>query len=242
MNIQINGREVSVSGDDAALAVQSHQFQDWASTIDPRFGVYSIHVQSVDFRNHGEPMQVRFIKFIANVLDPQGKPLPSIVFMRGGSVAILVILECEGEQYTVLARQPRFPSGNFAFPEIIAGTFEGDGTFVGAAVRELEEEMGIVITPEDLIDLTALVYENRFKGVYTSVGASDEFLRLFMLRKEVSREEIEKLKGKCTGLVSENEQITLEVILLRDLPYLVPDAKSLAALMLYWTLEEDRLL
>jgi hypothetical protein len=35
----------------------------------------------------------------------------------------------------------------------------------------------------------------------------------------------------------ENEQITLKVIPLRDLPVEVPDAKALSALMLYQTLQ-----
>ena len=52
-------------------------------------------------------------------------------------MAILVILECEGVEYTILALQPRFPGGIFVFPEIPAGTMEGDDNFVGGAAREL---------------------------------------------------------------------------------------------------------
>lgn len=152
-------------------------------------------------------------------------------------MAILVVLRCEGEKYTLLTVQPRFAGCSFAFPEIPAGTLEDDGTFAGGAARELEEETGIVIRAEDLIDLTALVYKDRFKGVFPTVGGSDEFLRLFAFQKEVTREYLSGLQGKCTGLACENEQITLKVIPLRDLPVEVPDAKALSALMLYQTLQ-----
>src|SRR5690242_35053 len=136
MQTIINGIPVPVSGQDAELAVNSAQFKDWASQVDSRFNIRSIEFQSVDIGNHGRQPRVRFIKFKADVVDSVGKPFAGIVFMRGGSVAILVILECEGEEYTLLTIQPRFPGGNFAFPEIPAGTLEDDGNFARGAARE----------------------------------------------------------------------------------------------------------
>ena len=197
MKVFINNIFVRVSGQDAGLAVNSVQFQDWASQIDSRFNIRSVEFQSVDVGNHRRKPLVRFIKFRADVVDAFGKPLPGIVFMRGGSVAILVILECEGEEYTILTIQPRFPSGNFAFPEIPAGTLEGDGSFAGGAARELEEETGIKIKEGELQDLTFLVYGNKFKGVFPTVGGSDEFLRLFAFRQKVTRAYLGELQGKC---------------------------------------------
>ena len=172
---------------------------------------------------------------MAEVVDVKGKPFSGIVFMRGGSVAILVILECEGVEYTILTLQPRFPSGYFAFPEIPAGTMEDGDDFVGGATRELEEETGIKIKRTDLVDITSLIYGNKFRGVFPTIGGSDEFLRIFALKISVSHEYIQNLQGKCTGLVAENEQITLKVIPLEDLPLETPDAKALSALMLYKT-------
>jgi ADP-sugar diphosphatase len=233
MNAIINGNSVPVSGENAELAVNSFQFKDWANGVDPRFNIRSIEFQSVDIGNHGRQPKVRFIKFKADVVDADGKPFAGIVFMRGGSVAILVILECEGEEYTILTIQPRFPGGNFAFPEIPAGTLEDDGSFAGGAARELEEETGIKIKKEDLVDLTALIYGDKFKGVFPTVGGSDEFFRLFAFRMEVKRDYLENLQGKCMGLACENEQITLKVIKLDDLAMEAPDAKALSALMLY---------
>jgi len=236
MDIVISGKKVPVYGKNSELAVNSRQFKEWVKSLDPRFNVRSIEFQSVDVGDHGRQPQVRFIKFRADVVDSDGKPLPGIVFMRGGAVAILVILECEGEEYTLLTLQPRFPGGFFSFSEIPAGTMEDDN-FVGSAARELEEETGIKIRKEDLIDLTALVYGDKFKGVFSTVGASDEFIRIFGFRKQVDKQYLDNLRGKRTGLACENEQITLKVIKLKDLPLETPDAKALAALMLYETLK-----
>lgn len=41
--------------------------------------------------------------------------------MRGGAVGILVILECDEKEYTVLTVQARVPIANPAFAEIPAG-------------------------------------------------------------------------------------------------------------------------
>jgi ADP-sugar diphosphatase len=67
--------------------------------------------------------RVGFIKFRADVVNEVGGFLPGIVFMRGGAVTMLVILQCEGEDYSIITLQPRVPAGKFLFPELPAGIF-----------------------------------------------------------------------------------------------------------------------
>ena len=55
--------------------------------------------------------------------------------MRGGSVGILVVLECDGTEYTVLTRQARVPMGTANLPEIPAGMLDGSGNFKGVTHR-----------------------------------------------------------------------------------------------------------
>lgn len=235
MKFTIHGKEVPVYGDDVTVALNSRQFKDWVAGLDPRFSVQSIEFQSVDINNRGgNDPHVRFLKFSAQVLDTAGKKVGGIVFMRGGSVAILIVLECEGKEYTVLTSQRRFPVGNYNFLEIPAGTLEGD-TFVGGAARELKEETGIEIKESELIDLVSLFCDSRHKGVFATPGGSDEYFRLFAYRRKVDREYLSALEGKCTGLASENEQITLKVILLDRLIAETADAKTYSAYLLYLT-------
>lgn len=69
--------------------------------------------------------------------------VPGIVFLRGGAVGVLVILDCEGEEYTILTKQARVPIGDSQLPEIPAGMLDGSGNFKGVAASELEEEVGL---------------------------------------------------------------------------------------------------
>jgi hypothetical protein len=55
--------------------------------------------------------------------------------MRGGSVAILVILKCEGTEYALLVRQTSLPTGEHLFPAIPAGMLDGEGHFAGVAAK-----------------------------------------------------------------------------------------------------------
>jgi len=185
--------------------------------------------------------RVGFLKFKASVTDHDGSVVPSIVFMRGAAVAILMILRCDedGEQYTILTVQSRFPTGKHAFPDIPAGMTDGDGNFGGVAAKELEEETGIKVNVNDLIDLTELSIDQKgevaatgSKGVYPSCGGCDEYLRLYAYRNTMPKAKIMELEGKLTGVAEEGEKIVLKLISIHDL-WKSADAKSLAALCIY---------
>ncbi len=79
-----------------------------------------------------------------------GVRVPGIVFLRGGAVAILVLLACEDKTFILLCRQPRVPVGSVSFPEIPAGMLDGDGKFAGVAAKELEEETGLIINEDEV--------------------------------------------------------------------------------------------
>ena len=48
---------------------------------------------------------------LAQVATVDGKPIPGIVFMRGDAIGVLVILECDRTEHTILTVQPRVPQG-----------------------------------------------------------------------------------------------------------------------------------
>ena len=144
-----------------------------------------------------------FVKFKGDITDEQGRVIPSIVFMRGASVGMLIVT-CEEDkrQYTVLTVQPRVPTGKYALEELPAGMLDASGSFVGAAAKELQEETGIIVNEKDLIDLT----EKAFKGtaynhVYPSAGGCDEILRLFLYQTKMSWARLIELEDKCTGVL-----------------------------------------
>lgn len=225
-----------------AAALACRPFQDWACALDPRYSIASITLQSVDFFGP----RVGFVKFIADA-SWCGKRVPGIVFLRGGAVSVLPLLVCRGERWVVCARQPRLAVGSGSFLELPAGMLDDCGSFVGVAAKELVEETGIVIDPSELIDLTALALgtggdcgseegaaaiAGARRGLYLSVGACDEFLRLFFFQRTVGKEELDALRGKLTGSPEENEQITLELVRYEDLWKATVDAKTLSSVFL----------
>jgi len=223
----------NLTDSDLQKAYNSKIFQDWRKNMQDsnEFDVQRIELQSLDyFGSH-----VGFLKMKADA-KRNGIPVPGIVFLRGGSVAILTIIINRGKEYTVLTTQARVPIGCI-FTEIPAGMLDENGNFKGVAANEMREETGIEISDSKLIDLTQLAFNNKFPGVYPSPGGCDEFIRLYVYREEVTDEKLAEFNGKCTGNLEENEAITLKVIPLDQLWKETPDVKALSCLYLYHQLK-----
>lgn len=199
-----------------------HPFHD-----DP-YELKSIHIQAVDFFGS----RIGFLKYraiIQNERGNKGKPmqLPGSIFMRGGSVGMLMILRPKNmsdERWVIMTVQARIPAGSLSFLEIPAGMIDDrTNDFRGAAANEIEEETGLKINCDHLIDMTKLALqgspnpENLKAAMYPSPGGSDEFIALFLWEQEMERLEIESLKEKLTGDKKQGEMITLKLIPYGDL-------------------------
>ena len=125
----------------------------------------TIEIQSADFFGSS---RLGFLKFRATISNDQGETLPGSVFMRGGSVAMVIILtptdalpqsseaKTKKEEFLLLTVQPRIAAASFSFTELPAGMLDDSGTFSGAAAKEIKEETGLEIKEDELVDLTAL--------------------------------------------------------------------------------------
>ncbi|KKK22496.1 NUDIX family hydrolase [Aspergillus rambellii] len=243
-------------------------FQIWFSTLqrslsrqhNPSHEFYSdpyvlrkIHVQAIDRFGGG---RLGFVKLKADVSNSGGETLPGSVFLRGGSVGMLLLLQpddvlptSEVDKWAILTVQPRIPAGSLAFSEIPAGMLDDSGSFAGGAAKEIEEETGLKISQSELLDMTSIALQSveepedgeiLQKGMYPSAGGSDEFIPLFLCEKRMPRKEIEALQGKLTGLRDHGEKITLKVVPLKDLwKEGLRDGKTLAAWALYMGLKKD---
>jgi ADP-sugar diphosphatase len=158
--------------------------------------------------------------------------IPSIIFMRGASVSILIkIHDMDSSKiWSILVVQPRASIGKYAMREIPAGMLDDSNTFIGAAAKEIQEETGIKINKEDLEDLTA---DLGYEVVYPSCGGCDESMKFFFYRTKMSSSDIKELQGKCTGAYTEGENIKLELVPFSQLASKSPDMKTLTALHLY---------
>ena len=233
-----------------SLSLQSHANHEFHKTP---FRLRSINVQSVDWFGSDEKRRLGFIKLQAEITNGHGAWLPGAVFMRGGAVAMFMILQPddvspdeEKDKHVLMTIQPRIAAGSLRFAEIPAGMLDDGTSFSGGAAREIEEETGLVVKAEELIDMTALAttddvcQEQLQKGMYSTPGGCDEFIPIFLYQKRIPRSELQEFQGKLTGLRDEGEKITLEVVKLEDVYKKgARDAKTLAALALYQALKRE---
>ena len=212
------------------LALNSKIFQDWEDRLDPRIGVTKVTITNVDFRSSPSVENVLFIRLrVECALSPRGQ----VVELRGGSVAMLVNLKCteDGKIYTVLVKQARTPTGIFEFVEIPAGMIDG-GNFLGAASREIKEELGITILESELVNITGTDSETE-NGIFLSPGLLDEACMFYLAEREVSLQELNELRGKTTGVEHEGEFITLLIVPFDEMIKKTRDSKTLIAWSLY---------
>ncbi|XP_057812226.1 nudix hydrolase 14, chloroplastic isoform X2 [Salvia miltiorrhiza] len=168
--------------------------------------------------------------------------VPGIVFARGPAVAVLILLDSDGETYAVLTEQVRVPVGKLML-ELPAGMLDDDkGDICGTAVREVEEETGLHLNMDDLVDLTAFLDPSTGNQVFPSPGGCDEGIGLFLYRGSVDKDIIRQLQGKETGLRDHGELIQVRVVPYRDLWRITADAKVLMAIALYEMAKRDGLL
>lgn len=175
------------------------------------------------------------------------------VFLRGGSVAILMILrpsDKRDERWVILTEQIRTPACSWRFAEIPAGMMDANNNFKGVAAKKIEEETGIKIKESELINMTELALkdsddepESLAKAMYPSPGGCDEYVSLFLWEEKMDRMHIEALKGKITGLQTAGETITLRLEKYTDLWKVgARDAKALGAWALYEGLSSSGML
>lgn len=211
-----------------------------------------IKIQAYDRVGAKGEERLLFVKLFALIQNGNGETLPGAVFLRGGSVAILMILrplDALDERYVVMTEQPRIAVGSLRFMEIPAGMLDDADNFAGAAAREIEEEVGLKLHRSELIDMTKLALqgrqmeENLRDAMYPSPGACDEFISIFLWEQKKDRMEIDDLKGRLTGERAEQEKITVRLMNYEKLLHVgARDGKTLAAWSLYEYLKRTRVL
>ncbi|XP_059441123.1 nudix hydrolase 14, chloroplastic isoform X2 [Corylus avellana] len=236
-----------ISVSEFRTAINSSLFKQWLRNLQSETGILAdnamslkrVLIQGVDM--FGE--RIGFLKFKADIFDKEtGKKVPGIVFARGPAVAILILLESDGETYAVLTEQVRVPIGRLIL-ELPAGMLDDDkGDFVGTAAQEVEEETGIHINLEDMVDLTAFLDPSTGCRVFPSPGGCDEEISLFLYRGHVDKETIMQLQGKETGLRDHGELIKVRVIPYKNLWRMTADSKVLMAITLYEMAKREGLL
>lgn len=216
--------------------VKDHQFNK-----DPYF-LRWIKIEAFnEFFIKGKPKPcILFMKIFAEVSTNYNNFLPGVVFLRGGSIAILMIRVQDAplERYVIMAERPRVAAGSLEFMEIPAGMFDDEEKNVKiAGLGGIIEEFGLVPKVAELINMTSLavrdapVKEDLRDAMYMSPGGCDECIDIYLWEKAMDRLDIETLKG---SLIFQEGSVNVRLLEYEKLVSVgARDGKTLAAWSLY---------
>lgn len=205
-------------------------FREWLEAFDHEHMLLrGIEVQSVDVVGKNPP-KVLFAKAKMDILDrATGKPIPGIVFFRGGAVCVLLFLveKQRRTRYIVTVQQPRVPLGAYRYREVVAGMHNDATGIAGQMVNELREETGVILAKEDLVPLGTMV---------PSAGGCDEVISCFIAEKEIDEATLAAMLARTHG--EGDESIRVQVMTPAEFVAHIArgdaiDGKMLAALSLY---------
>jgi ADP-sugar diphosphatase len=142
----------------------------------------------------------------------------------------------------------RIAASSLYFMEIPAGMLDDERNIKSAALKEIQEEVGIFPKADELIDMTKLaVQDHKVPGdiqsvMYPSPGDCDEFISIVLWEKEPDRLDRENLKNRLMGDGAALERITIRLLEYEKLVAVgARDGKMLAAWSLYEYLKKIHL-
>jgi ADP-sugar diphosphatase len=181
----------------------SDKYENWFNSLNENSVIEKITIHKVHF--FGDRIGFIDVEATTKVND---KYVPGISFLRGDSVAILIVLKVDDEEYTIFTNEFRTPVAK-TIKSIPAGMID-NGDVKSTAIKELQEE----VDPDFSIDVKDLVLLDKS---YTSTGESDQVLFIYYIEKEITREQLESYQGKVTGAEDEKEEIVLSFGKLNEL-------------------------
>ncbi len=152
LRLQINGKTATMKFPERFSAyvektLEMDAFKTWCTSVDKEFTVDYIEVQSIDVFND----KVNFIKFRADVTDKDNTKIPSIVFLRGATVAVLCVIrleEPEPNHYVILRNKPRLSTGKYDFADLPSAIVKNYTNVAQDAANVLKKHTNIDVSRE----------------------------------------------------------------------------------------------
>ena len=186
---------------------QSPKFQAWYEKVLQKFYVDELNVAA--YNMFGPNLGFAYIQAEVRC-KKTGKKVPGITFLRGPSVAALIVVEVvdwlndngKPRELVLLTKQARLPVGDDGFVAAPAGMVDNEGNLAGAMMREIEEETGIKVSTKDEA-------VQNLGSFFPSEGGCDEEITLFHVRVKKTKAEVDAMKVATFGLEEEGEDISL---------------------------------
>lgn len=145
---------------------------------------------------------------------PDGAARSDTGMLRGDTVNTLAIATCDGQEYAVFVTQPRAIGAQEEVVDNPAGRLDNGESFESAALRELDEELGVRLPWSHPIDMGMAVFGQELFLV--SPGGTDERTKFMLVRANLTREQLHKLHDAFGGLEHEKERTKVRVVPLAE--------------------------
>lgn len=201
------------------------KFKFWKKQLE--LNGLTIHKISDHFIRRRHNGEVLFAMLTVDADTPEGDKIPPVCFLKGHAASVLVCLidEKTGEKFVVLVRQRRISDGSQTY-EHPAGMVDVDDDPTDTAAREVGEEIGLQITPDELTKLNPRLW-------YPSTGTSDEAMHYYFVEKTMPRDEIMRFHLQKMDSESELERITSVIATIPEAHKLVNNVNGLLIHFLY---------
>lgn len=203
----------------------AHKFRFWRGQMEKNgLKINDVKEHFVRRRGNGE---VLFAMLEVDADTPEGDKIPPVCFLKGHAASVLVALidEETNETFVVLVRQRRICDGSQTY-EHPAGMVDADDDAAEVAAREVGEEIGLDIRPDELTGLNPRLW-------FPSTGTSDEAMHYFYVEKRMKRARIMEFHHKKMTNDSEFERITTYVATLPEAHQLINNVNGLLIHFLY---------
>ncbi|WP_375448545.1 NUDIX hydrolase [uncultured Fibrella sp.] len=201
------------------------KFKFWKKQLE--LNGLTIHKISDHFIRRRHNGEVLFAMLTVDADTPEGDKIPPVCFLKGHAASVLVCLidDKTGEKFVVLVRQRRISDGSQTY-EHPAGMVDTDDDPTDTAAREVGEEIGLSITPDELTRLNPRLW-------YPSTGTSDEAMHYYFVEKTMPRDEIMRFHLQKMDSDSELERITSIIATIPEAHKLVNNVNGLLIHFLY---------
>eukprot|EP01068_Selenidium_serpulae_P004223 Selendium_serpulae@DN3458_c0_g1_i2.p1 len=188
--------------------VSSSAFQSWAEQYrTSKLTLETIAVQRVEMVNE----DVESIDLKLGV-QKDSKPVDGDVHLVKPKVAVLVMLRDVDKKrdFVLFTAKPRASLGEAEHYEIPAGTLDAEGNFVSEHSELIKKQCGLSLNVSEMTDLSSIVF-GKSKGIACPSSPSwSEKYQIYLYRKNLSPEAIEKIietiSGKSTEKTAEGEE------------------------------------
>lgn len=214
------------------LLEESPKYKLWKSNI-LKNGLEIKGVEEV-YTRHRYNGEVLFSLLMLDAITPEGDKMPPICFLKGEVVCVIIILIDEStlEKYLLLVKQRRIVEGGYTY-EHPAGMVDGTTSPLDIAVQEVKEETGVIITQNDLINLSPS------KRLFPSTGTSDEAMYFYYCEIKLSKDKILALENNDLGTEYEFERISTHIFSFEEGHNLINNTNGLLLNYLYLNAVQD---